>query len=174
MGRRVCWWQEQNKARLGDRKCLGNKKSSPKEYKNEGEKEALPWGSWASFPPSSSSVQTHGRALAQGSKPTCGPNGRATKHQACAWHCARQFANLLTLSCKVGVHIPIVQRRRWRPGEIKEWLAHHHMASKERWPIRGPTCFPLQGLSEITGLLELQAPESQRKPPHRPWLEYLQ
>ena len=69
-------WKEQHKQRLGGRKCLGNNKPTPKEYRNKGEKGALLVGWCASCLPKG--FQSRPKVLAQGSRSAWGPSDRVT------------------------------------------------------------------------------------------------
>lgn len=68
-------------------------------------------------------------------------------------------------SCEVGMDMPAVQMRKWRPREMNERLASITCPPRKGGLTLEPTLIPLQGLSEMRGILETQLPESQRKPP---------
>lgn len=57
---------------------------------------------------------------------------------------------------------------------MKEWLAHNHTTSKERWANLRTYTFPSAGLVRNKGAPRIAGPRVTEKAPQQPWLEYLQ
>ena len=125
-----------------------------------------PRGQWASRPPSSASVQARGQGSSTGSRSTV-----AHSRLVCVWHCARSFINfhllhnnlvrwLLTSHCTDG---------KMGPGRGMNSLPTDARLPRRRGSTPGSMLFLLPGLRDIRGILELQAPDSQRKS-HQAWI----
>lgn len=131
----MSWWEEQHKPRLGCGNSLGKEKSPPKEQKRERGEPSQGAKGLPTPPPQVVQFRSHGRLW---HKAAGLPVAQMAEGQVpCVYLALRRVT--LRPPRFLCTTIPAVQMRRWRPREIKEWLSHDHMTSKEKGgPFKDP------------------------------------